>query len=354
MLTEMLKTMAADKKTDEEIATALKQVDLSEELTRATLNELAASFPGLRIMEQLYVLEAASAILPPPPADIPAIAAPDGAAQKAILVKAATYVTKTYEQLPELTATKTTLRFQDNDEATAGSSDKKGSAGGSSNGSPFSNPYLFIHYINATESLCTSNHGNEQFPADKTRWGSNGMIALETPAPSLGEAFQDAQNAGTINWLRWENINGKPAAVFSFQSAKKRTQFNVNICCFPEVTQAGVGFRNFQTATDWHNYRASGIPYRGEFFIDPSSGIVVRLITQAEFKPGEIIHQEDTRVDYAPFKLGEALAILPERAIVLTEVAPNGDSPSAGTYTTRRTLFAVDYKNYQEAFTRTQ
>jgi hypothetical protein len=345
-LTEMLNTMAADKKSDDEIAAALKQVELSEQLTRATMNQLAASAPGPHIMEQLYVLEAASAILPPPPADIPPTPAPDAAAQKAILLKVATYITKTQDQLPQLIATKTILRFQDNVEAAA-SADRKG---GGRNTSGFSDPYQFIHYINSIESPYTSNHGIEQFPQDKTAWGSNGMIALEAPEPSLGEAFQDAQNAGSITWLRWENIGGKPAAVFSFKTEKKKTHFNTNICCFPEVTQAGVGFGNFQTAADWHNFKATGIPYHGELFVDPDTGIVVRLITQAEFKPGEIVHQQDTRVDYAPVNVGQATPVLPARAIILTEVAPNGDSPSAGTYTTRHTLFTIEYKDYREAF----
>ena len=53
-------------------------------------------------------------MLPPPVADLPATPAPDAAAQKAILDKAVDYTTKTYTQLPHLTATKTTIRFQDN------------------------------------------------------------------------------------------------------------------------------------------------------------------------------------------------------------------------------------------------
>src|ERR1039458_9086839 len=87
------------------------------------MNSLSEFVLGPQSTEQLYVLEARSAFLPPPPNEIPATAAPDAAAQKTLLDKAADYAAKTYDQLPALTATKTTLRFQDNVEAIAPSSE---------------------------------------------------------------------------------------------------------------------------------------------------------------------------------------------------------------------------------------
>jgi hypothetical protein len=65
------------------------------------------------------------------------------------------------------------------------------------------------------------------------------MIALQEPDPSVAAVFQDAQANGTITWLRWETINGKPAAVFAFQVPKKKSHFAVNVCCFPSLDQTG-------------------------------------------------------------------------------------------------------------------
>jgi hypothetical protein len=329
------------------------------------MNSMVDNVPGPLTTEQIYVLEARSATLPPPAADLPTAAAPDAATQKAILDKSADYVSKTYEQLPQISATKTTLRFQDNVEAAAPSSGMQGGATDVSTGSGFVSAFQFIHYINSTDSHIESEHGAEKLPSekDKTPWGSNRMIAIQEPDPSLGTVYQEAQTAGTLKWLRWESLVGKQVAVYSFDVPKKKAHFAVNVCCFPDVSQAGVAsFQssslasaqggaggakgNFQTSTSWHNYKAN-VPYHGELFIDPDTGTVLRMITEAELKPSDVVHQEDTRVDYGPVKVGEKTLVLPIKTVIDTEVVPNGDSGSAGRYSTRRTLFASEYKDYQ-------
>jgi hypothetical protein len=365
-LTDIFKSMQEQKKSDAEVADALKQVQLSEQLTRSTMNSLASYAPGPLTTEQIYVLEARSAVLAPPAADIPATPAPDAATQKAMLDKAAEYASKTYAQLPALSAIKTTLRFQDNVEAAAPSSGLVGSASQVTVGSSFVSPYQFVHYINSTDSVYSSDHGIEKLPEDKTRWGSNKMIALQEPDPNVGKVLPEAQAVGSIRWLRWEDINGKPSAVFAFEIPKKKSHLGVDVCCFPNVDQTGVvrfssaaigGLQggsggatgNFQTTTGWHPYKSNGVPYHGEFFIDPDTGIVVRMIIEAEFKPSDVVHQLDTRVDYAPVKISDKTLVLPLKTVINTEVVPNGDSQAAGKFSTRCTLFTIEYKNYQLA-----
>lgn len=370
-LQSTLASMHQQNKSDVEVANALKQVELSEELTRNVMNSMVDNVPGPLTTERIYVLEARSATLPPPAADLPTAAAPDAATQKAMLDKAADYVTKTYEQLPQISATKTTLRFQDNVEAAAPSSGMQGGASDVSTGSGFVNAFQFIHYINSTDSHIDSEHGAEKLPSekDKTPWGSNKMVALQEPDPSPGTVFQEAQAAGTLKWLRWESLVGKQVAVYSFDVPKKKAHFAVNVCCFPDVQQAGVASftsgsgvgagqpggspgaaggakGNFQTNTSWHNFKTN-VPYHGELFIDPDTGTVLRMITEAELKPSDVVHQEDTRVDYGPVKIGDKMLVLPIKTVIDTEVVPNGDSGSAGRYSTRRTLFASEYKDYQ-------
>lgn len=369
-LEELLRTMQQDKKADADVATELKQIELSEELTRTAMNSLMLLVPGPRTTEQIYVLEARSADLIPPSSDLPSTPAPDDAAQHAILAKASTYVNDTFNKLPGMTATRATLRFQDNVEAVAASSGISGSATDVTTNSGFSNPASFVHYINSTEAVVELDRGVAQTPpgTNKIAWGANKMIALLEPDPSLGVVFKEAEASGSIKWLRWELINGKQVAVFSFAVTKDKSRLALNVCCFPSIKQAGVATfytattaislggggngsggggvtGNFQTNTDWHNYKTTA-PYHGKFFIEPTTGLVARMITEAELKPSDVVHQVDTRIDYAPAKIGTKILVVPIRSITSTEVVPNGDS-GAGGYTVRHTFFTSAYKDHQ-------
>ena len=189
----------------------------------------------------------------------------------------------------------------------------------------------------------------------------NGQIALYEQGPVLTNVIQDAQAAGKLNWLRWETINGKAAAIFSYSVDKKKTHYAVNYCCFPNLEQAGIirnvggptsagslgasAHGNFQTSTDWKNFKATP-PYHGEVFVDPDTGIVVRLITEADLKTSDLVHQEDERIDYGPVKVGEKMLVLPVKTFINTEVVPNGDS-GGGKFTLRHTLFTSEYKGYK-------
>jgi hypothetical protein len=367
-LKDMLVSLQQAKKADADVANEMKQVELSEELTRSAMNGLVEYVPGPLSTEQIYVLEARSAVLTPPASDLPTAPTPDAAAQKALLDKAADYTTKTYAQLPHLTATKTTIRFQDNMEAVAASSGMHSSAKEMS-----SNPALvvasqFVHYINSTEAPVDTENGVEKLSTakDKTPWGANAQIALQEQGPVLSTVLAEAQAAGKINWLRWELVNGKQTAVFAFEVDKKKSHYAVNYCCFPDSEQAGTarfsgqmgtgapggaaggggGAKgNFQTNTSWKNFKAT-VPYHGELFLDQDTGIVVRLISEAEFKSSDVVHQEDQRIDYGPVKVGDKTLVLPIKTVINTEVVPNGDS-GAGKYSTRHTLFTSEYKDYQ-------
>ncbi|HKF49906.1 MAG TPA: hypothetical protein VKB38_21265 [Terracidiphilus sp.] len=365
-LEDTLRSMQQDKKSDSDIATELKQLELTEELTRTRMNGLVKYAAGPYSTEQIYVLEARSATLAPPESDLPATPAPDDAAQKAMLARAANYVTHSYDQLPAFTATRTTLRFQDNVEAVAASSGITGSATDVVTSSGFSNPAYFVHYINSTKTQVSLDRGTEKLPEEnqKIPWGANKMIALQEPPPSLNAVFRQAQQGGEIKWLRWELINGKPAAVFSFDVPRKVSKMQVKVCCFPKLDQQGIAhFYNsltapafggsagggvsgdWQTSTEWHDFHANP-PFHGELFIDPDTGAVARMITRAELKDTDVVHQVDTRIDYGAIKAGARTLVVPVKSYINTLVVPGGDS-GAASYTTRCTLFTSEYSDYQ-------
>ncbi len=72
------------------------------------------------------------------------------------------------------------------------------------------------------------------------------------------------------------------------------------------------------------------------------------MVTQAELKPTDFVHQEDMRIDYGEVLLGGKPAILPVQSFTLNEVVPNGDN-FAARYSIRHTLFHVTYSNYWPA-----
>ena len=76
-LKDLLVSLQQDRKTDEEVAAELKQVELTEELTRGAMNKIVEFAPGKHATEQIYVLQALSSTLPPPASDLPAAPAPD-------------------------------------------------------------------------------------------------------------------------------------------------------------------------------------------------------------------------------------------------------------------------------------
>jgi len=373
-LQDLLVTLQQGKRVDEEVATELKQVELTEELTRGALNKIVPLAPGRTSLEQLYVLQALSAMLPPPASDLPATPAPDAAAQKALLDKAFDFTARSNAQQPPLTATKTTIRFQDNMEIVDSCSGMSGCGKDATTSSGLASSISIIHFINTTETQVSTENGREMAPAkkDKTLWGANRMIALQEPDPSLGVIFKEAQSAQSIQWLRWELINGRQTAVYSFKVPNSNSTFAVDVCCFPTRTQTGVAsFYNnfsagriagseaapgggggavgdFQTSTNFDHHFKAQVPYHGEIFVDPATGIVVRLIVQAEFKASDEVQQEDWRIDYVPVKVGTQAMILPGKTFLNTTVVPNGNS-GAGKFSTRRTLFTTELKDYKPA-----
>jgi hypothetical protein len=102
-----------------------------------------------------------------------------------------------------------------------------------------------------------------------------------------------------------------------------------------------------QTNTDWHPFKTTA-PYHGELFIDPVSGTVVRMITEAELKPSDLVHELATRIDFAPVKVGPSIFVAPVKSYINMVVVPSGDS-GAGMYATRCTLLNSAYSDYRKA-----
>ncbi len=350
-LREKLVSLQLLKKSDREVATQLKDVELTEELTQNSAESLAKLLPGQESVVEIEMLEGRTAVLSPPASDIPNDPAPDVAVQRAMLGKTVSYVMKTYMQSPRLLGAKTTTRYQDGVEYIRTNS---GVVAGSADNNPgWHRPSPYMQMLGSHTATVESENGIEKPLAakNKTPWSQNGQTSEGGPGPILSVILQDAAAGGKLQWLRWELIDGKKVAVYSFAVDAKKSHYSVDYCCFPVSSQAGalyyVPTANMQTGVDWKAFKAT-VGYRGRFSVDPETGEVMRLVTQADLKTTDPVHQEDMRIDYAPVDLGGTSRLLPVKTYTITEVAPNGDD-SGASYSVRHTLFRAEYKDYRLA-----
>jgi hypothetical protein len=346
-LKDLLVSMQQYKKTDAEVADRLKEIELSEELTGSVAISLKSYLPGKLSGVQVEILKEQSAFLAPPATDLPATAVPDAAAQQAILAKAADFASRVYVQNPHLSVTKTTLRFEDHVITT----DNIGLHNSNSLLSP-------IQLVGQQVDPVETDKGVERAAVSKakTKWGLNGEISEGEPGTNLGDIILDASSSGKITWLRWQMIDGRLTAVFSFAVEQEKSHFDVSYCCFPKTSTLTTGMvlltsgSSIQSVSIWEPFeKVAG--YRGELFINPDTGLVVRVITRADMKPTDFVTRENRRIDYGLVAVTGKRYLLPRASITAMEAVPNGDNDSA-TCTVRHTLFHSSYQNYKLAGTR--
>jgi hypothetical protein len=344
-LKDLLNSMQQSNKTDAEVAAQLKEIELNEELTGRAANSLKSYLPGPLAGVQVEILKDQSAFFAPPATDLPATPAPDAAAQQAMLAKAADFAAKTYAQNPHLSVTKTTLRFEDYVRATSSIGLRTNTLLGP------------IQLVDKQVDPVETDKGVEQAAVSraKTKWGSNGEISEGEPGTNLGAIILEVSSSGKIGWLRWQLIDGRQTAVFSFAVEKEKSHYDVSYCCFPNTTTATraagpsvmLTVGAIQSVTTWEPYeKVAG--YHGELFINPDTGLVVRVITRAEMKPTDFVLREDRRIDYGPVAVAGKQYMLPRVSITAMDAVPNADN-NTDTRTIRHTLFYVSYQNYKLA-----
>jgi hypothetical protein len=358
-LDALLNEQHQQSKSDGAVAEKLKDLELSEQLNTSTMNSFTQYDPGPLTRTQIRILAVESALLPPPASDLPSDATPDHAAQAAIMGRAIDYAAHQYAHLPKLTAEKQTIRFQNGVSQINTNSSTSSNFGSGSPGLNAVNQYLLM--LGAHTTTVQSENGIEMRPPvvkQKDPAGQNGQISQGGAGLVLGMILMDAAK-GEMSWLRWETVNGKKTAVFSFSVNMKQSHYKVNYCCFPVMENiGGAGAINATPNMPSIMAQPGGIDtsfkpftaapgYHGELFIDAETGTIVRLITRADLKPTDLVQQEDIRVDYGPVEIEGKQYVVPLKSVILTQVAPNGDAFVK--YSTRRTLFDVTYQNYKPA-----
>ncbi len=334
-LKDLLVSMQSGRKTDEEVSSRIKAIDLSEELTVAEKSNLMFASPGPLTSEQICVLEARSSILAPPSSDLPDLPAPDAATQKNILDKAFGVAAKIDRQIPGISASKTVAHYGHVNEF-----NRWGDRGGVKEGG-------IVKDEGDRSVLTRTSKYMENIEIDKGIEKVTGSSAdprlrhvspwpEEGAKPALSLIMSKALESGNIHWLRWETINGTKIAVFSLVINKKNAPYTVDYCCFLSTNSLEVEWKPFKKTVGLH----------GELFIDPDTGIPLRIVLQAELSPTDYVEQDDTRVDYGTTAVDGKTYVVPVSSYTRSEVDAAGDSRSKGIIT-RMTLLVASYGNFR-------
>lgn len=330
-LKDFLATMHQLKRTDEEVSEQLEEMDISEQLTSTVASDLLFASPGPLTSEQIDVMKVRSALLAPPASDLPNLPAPEAAAQKSILEKAIDVATQNDHQIHNLIASKAVSRY--------------------GNVNKFNNWTVGTDRVYRPDDHALMKLKARFSETVKIEEGAESVTSSlddprlrkinQTPEggvrPSPSQMLSRAQENESIHWLRWETINGVKNAVFTFSINKKPAFYSVDYCCFLKSDGAGYISAPFKKAEGIH----------GEFFIDPETGKMKRIIILVDFSPTDFVEREDTRIDFDAETIDGVGYFVPERSTRISEVSSMGDSAKG--YLKVRTVMVSGYSDYHLA-----
>ena len=279
---------------DAEAAKRVADLELTERLSPAELARLDAGLPGESSRRELMILADASAILKPPPAEIPNRPVPDAVAQRKILALTVNYVSQTLHQLPNFFATRVTSSFEDSPAAT-----RPGAA---------TSAYQPIHSVADSRGTVTFRDGREVVEKSISDPRVRNLSTSGIFGPVLGTVIVDAARS-RLTWSHWEQGPTGPMAVFAYEVPQEKSHYTLTYDSVPEFEHG----QNPCTskAETFHEV----VAYHGEISSDPASGTILRLVLSADMKPDEFTVHSDIAVEYGQIDIGGKDYFLPVRSI---------------------------------------
>jgi VWFA-related protein len=314
-LEHALTTAFTAHKPDAEIAHQIATMELSEQLTEASLERLNARLaPGAQTAQALALLADRSAFLDPPVAELPGTAAPDGTAQQRMLDAARNYVAQTLPRLPDFLATRTINRYDDSPQAL-----KKGAwpvraglhlAGTSSRE---------ISVRNEREGQAVKQgSAASQEQSGLSSWGEFGFL----PAVILTDTVK-----GKVTWSHWEQMATGPAAVFHYAVPRSASHYEI-IETVPHGPRTSFLGQHANTSTV-----RTAPAYHGSLWLDPATGVILRISIETDENGSDQFRRVAVMVQYAPVQIGDRTFICPARSLALDlgisdENSSLGDAPT--------------------------
>ena len=310
-------------KPDAEIARQIGGLELSERLTEATLNRLAAYLDaGSQAALALQLLADQSAFLDPPASEIPSTAAPGDAAQQRMIEAARRYVAQTVPRLPNLFAIRTTNRYDDSPYEV-----KKG-------GWPVRSG---LHLVNTSsrEISIFDERTNQSTNASSANWQEqSGLVSGGEFGSTLSMILSDTVN-GKVAWSHWEQTPTGQVAVFQYSVPSSASHFEVINSLQRETPLEGtatpsVGSRQGSGIETKPSGGGSNMStfltrpgYHGSLWVDPVTGSILRITMDADTKGSAQFKRAAIMVQYGPVQIAESTFICPVRSLALS-MAVNG------------------------------
>jgi VWFA-related protein len=306
--------------TDADVAHKVSRVEIKERLTEGALADIRAdSEPKTDGVLALLADESEFE----PGVEILAAAPPSPIEGAAVLARARAFAANYIHNLPDFICNGVIRRFDNRPERR---SNTEPTLDGLRLRDTITSEVSFDHGKDSYAAQTVNGQAHRQTVPGLTTWGEFGGIIEELLTGSAGLATE---------WSRWEAIDGKRVAVFRYSVDRQHSRYTVSWCC------DAIGRKEIRPE------------YRGELFIEPVSGSVVRLTRRAVFLPGFPIQRIDTMVEYGPVGIGGNSYICPVKSVTVSfwkagVVHPPGFADPAGFAHLMHSLSEVRFSSYQK------
>lgn len=273
---------------EDDLAPRIAQIELTERLTPQTLHRIVATYKlGPLTRDALELIADRSALLDPPPDEIPNLPPPDLAAQRAMLHEAGEFVFQTLTHLPNFFAVRTTEHFDD---------------------APIvMNGMLLaqtpgLHRVATYRREVTFRDGRELLTAiDRERiplwnWGMETQGEFG-PEPAI--VFLDIAH-GKLAFSHWEKGPSGNLAVFRYAVPSEASHYDIRTAC------------RVSRPSDSHP------AYHGSLALDPATGALVRFTLRADDVQNDPISGVASVIEYGPVVLGKRTFICPQRSLAFS------------------------------------
>jgi hypothetical protein len=275
------------KQPDREVANYLRKLALSQRLDDRTIEDLQGMGAGPKTVEALHALRDASKDLPaPPPPPViqetpapPAIPPPSEEEQRKIIAQAREYGMGYSKNLPNFICTQVTRRYMD------------------PSGLEFWQPQdvltARLSFFEQKENYKLVLVNNRAIAGDVAYQSVGGSISTGEFGSMMKEMF-DPETRAEFHWERWGKLRGRVAHVFAYRVAKDRAKWHITYEKTDDIVPA----------------------YHGLVYVDQITGMVLRLVFEADLPPTFPIQQVTDTLDYDLAPIGTQEYMLPLKAVV--------------------------------------